>query len=254
MLVYFRYERGFMNIKNNLKIISFFILAIFFVILFVLCIDVSDKSSLEKYSNDVPRIGEKLWTYNIKNHAWRNYSQQDYELDTNKEIILKIQQNQQNSEVTAYNIITDASDISVSDLFLSEGSREFLFGTKLYSYFPRTFEYFEIIFNGFNFTLRKLSTDEIAKLFNDYQIIKLSDFKNYKLDIKYTKDKQKYIILNDSNKNFNMYYIIPAKQDGIKIENFSNQFKVLTSGKIQLQRIEGCTKSYPCYEINFVKE
>lgn len=239
---------------KSFKIILLAALALFFAILFTIGIDVSDKTPPEQISTQVPRIGQKLWTYNIKNRQWRNYNKKDYSLDKNNEIILQIQQDTQNPEVTSYNLISDNPDISVSDLFLGEGSKEFLYEEKLYSYFPRTFEYFEVVFNGFNFALRKLDQANIINIFKNYQVIELSEFKDQKLNLKYDKENSNYIILNDLGESFYMYYITSDDNSKIKIDEYSNQFKVLEPIKVTLQRIDGCTKSYPCYEINFMNE
>ena len=173
-------------VRGSMKKIKYIILALiafFFVILFALSIDVSDKTNSNEISTQVPRIGQNLWVYNINSRNWRNYVKKDYRLDKNTEIVLQIKQDPQNPNVTSYHLITENPDISTADLFISEGSIEFLLENKLYTYFPRTFEYFEVVFNGFNFVLRRLETSDILGLFSNYQIIKLSDFKNKSLNI-----------------------------------------------------------------------
>ena len=239
---------------KKFKIIILAIIAILIVILFTIGIDVSDKNTSKNMSQKVPRIGQKLWTYNIENRQWKSYSKQDYLSDKNNVIILQIKQDSQNPDVTAYDLITDNSEISNADLFIADGSIEFLNGNKLYTYFPRTFEYFEIVFNGFNFVMRRLETNDILNLFKDYKIIKLSDFANRKLDLKYSKEKSNYIIMNDIGESFYRYYITADDNNKIQIDEFSNQFSIKEPVKIKLQRFEGCTKSYPCYEINFMNE
>ncbi len=36
----------------------------------------------------------------------------------------------------------------------------------------------------------------------------------------------------------------------MEIDRFSNQFKVSEKVEIRIQRLEGCSKAYPCYDIN----
>ncbi|MBR1461149.1 hypothetical protein IJ596_05910 [bacterium] len=239
---------------KNFKIIIFALLALIFILLFIFGVDVSDKTSSKNMSDKVPRIGQNLWVYNIQQHQWHNYLKHDYEIDKNNEIILRIKQDSQNPDVTAYDLVTENEDVTSKNLFISEGSIEFIVGNKLYTYHPRTFEYFEIVFNGFNFVMRRLETNAITKLFPDYKIIKLSDFNNRKLDINISKDKQNYIIINDIGESFYRYYITTDDINKIEINQFSNQFSFNEPLKIKLQRFEGCTKSYPCYEINFMNE
>ena len=59
------------------------------------------------------------------------------------------------------------------------------------------------------------------------------------------------MIFNDSRDDFYKYYIIPNESKKMEIGEFSNQFKVKDKVEIKLQRLEGCSKNYPCYEIKF---
>ena len=237
--------------NDNLKMIIFALIAFFFVVLFAFCIDVSDKS--DKNISKIPHIGQKLWMYNINQRIWYDYKKSDYELNKNGYIVLQLQQDQQLPDVTSYNILSTNSQISYSPLFLSEGSSEFIINKKLFTFYPRYFEISEVLFNGYNFVLNKLDADKISKIFNGYSIIRLSDFKNHNLKLKFSKRSNKYIIINDLGANFYMYYIVPNDNKKMQIGELSNQFVVYDEVDIRLQRLEGCTKIYPCYEINIVK-
>ncbi len=58
------------------------------------------------------------------------------------------------------------------------------------------------------------------------------------------------MVINDGNINFYKYYIIPNDSKKMEIDRFSNQFKVSEKVEIRIQRLEGCSKAYPCYDIN----
>jgi len=118
-----------------------------------------------------------------------------------------------------------------------------------YSYFPKTFEYYEIAFNGVKFVPRKLTLDEIKKVFNGVNIIKVSELQKGTLNLSYSPKSNKYLILNDTNEDFYKYYIVPNDSKKLEIGKFSNQFKISDDVDIKIQRLEGCSKSYPCYEI-----
>ena len=119
----------------------------------------------------------------------------------------------------------------------------------LYSYFPKVFEIYKVSFNGINFVTGKLTIDEIKKLFKDNTVIKVSDLKKGDMNLKFSKNN-KYIIINDTDDTFYKYYIIPNDSKKMQIEDFSNQFKVFAPVEITLQRIEGCSKAFPCYNIH----
>ena len=242
-----------MSLKEKFKITALTIIAFLFIALFAVCIDVSDKRQTNNNEFEVPRIGQKLWMYHMNNRSWSNYKKSDYELNKKGYIVLQLQQDQEAPDITSYHLIANNSQVSHAPLFLSEGSKEFLKKNKLYSFYPRSFEISEILFNGFSFTLNKQTPKDVFNLFPGYQIIKISDFKNYSLKLKYSKANNKYIILNDVGDSFYMYYLVPNNNKKMQIGEFSNQFSVFGTVDIRLQRLEGCTRTYPCYEINIMK-
>lgn len=242
-----------MNLKEGTKAVVFTLFALLFVVLFALCIDVSDKQQISATDAEVPRIGTKLWMYNMNNRSWHNFKKTDYEMNKKGYIVLQVQQDPEMPDINSYHIRTENAQVSSSPLFLGEGSKEFLVGNKLYTFYPRSFEFSEVIFNGFNFTLNKLKPEIVSKLFKGYQIISISEFKNYNLKLKYSKFNNKYIILNDVGDNFYMYYVVPNNYKKMQLGEFANQFVVNGAVDIRLQRLEGCSKAYPCYEINIVK-
>lgn len=233
----------------NKKYIIGSIIALFCIALFSYSIYFSDKKSEEQTNSMIPRIGQRVWTYNMNTHVWQKYDKHD-EDDSKEDIILQVQEPVGNGGYTSYHLLTGNAQVPKEDVWMGEGSEEFLVGNKLYSYFPKTFEFYEVIFNGVKFVPRKLSLDEIKQIFKGYEIIKMSALKNNSINIDYSKRNNKFIVLNDIGGDFYKYYIIPNDSKKMEIDRFSNQFKVYDKVQIRLQRIEGCSKSYPCYEIN----
>lgn len=225
-------------------------IAILFVIIFIVNLLFGTDTSDEKRISDInsPRMGQKLWTYNMNKYEWRKYNEHDQD-DSKAEIILQYQGIELGNGYTSYKLLTGNYQVPKEDVWVGEGSQEFLEGKNLYSYFPSTFEYNEVIFNGVNFVTKKLSFDEVSKLFNKYQIIKLSEVQKGEYTISRSKNNDKFILLNDGDKDFYKYYIVPNDSKKLKIDKFSNRFVVSDDVDIKIQRLEGCTKAYPCYEI-----
>lgn len=209
----------------------------------------SDKRSEEKAKSMMPRIGQKLWTYNMNKHQWRAYDKNDDE-ESKEEIILQVQEPVGNGGYTSYHMLTGNAQVPKEDVWIGEGSEEFINNKKLYSYYPKTFEYYEIIFNGVKFVPRKLKEKEILSIFKGYEPIKVSELKKGTVKVKLSKFHDKFVVLNDGDSNFYKYYIVPNDSKNMSIETFSNQFKASDKVDIKIQRLEGCSKAYPCYSIN----
>ncbi|MBD5401404.1 hypothetical protein HDR58_01190 [bacterium] len=208
----------------------------------------SDKKSAEKIKSSIPRIGQKLWTYNMNGHVWRDYNENDNDA-SKEEIILQVQEPVGNGGYTSYHLLTGNSQVPKEDVWIGEGSQEFLIGKTLYSYYPKSFEFYEIVFNGVKFVPRKLSEKEIKTILNNYQIIRVSTLHKGTYSVKYSKNNNKFVILNDVGEDFYKYYIVPNESKKMEIDKFSNSFKVYDKVDIKIQRLEGCSKAYPCYEI-----
>lgn len=211
----------------------------------------SDEAQEKKEREMLPtKIGQKVWTYNMNKYQWREYQKTDDEQSKN-EIILQVQAPEGNGGYTSYNLITGNAQVPKEDVWVGEGSQEFLKGKKLYSYYPRTFEYYEIIFNGVKFVPRKLSKDEIKTILKGYDFIYVSDLKKSTVSIPYSKRHNKFAVINDIGDNFYKYYIVPNDSKKMEIGDFSDQFILKDNNiNIKLQRLEGCSKAYPCFDIN----
>lgn len=211
----------------------------------------SDEAQEKKEREMLPtKIGQKVWTYNMNKYQWREYQKTDDEQSKN-EIILQVQAPEGNGGYTSYNLITGNAQVPKEDVWVGEGSQEFLKGKKLYSYYPRTFEYYEIIFNGVKFVPRKLSKDEIKTILKGYDFIYVSDLKKSTVSIPYSKRHNKFAVINDIGDNFYKYYIVPNDSKKMEIGDFSDQFILKNNNiNIKIQRLEGCSKAYPCFDIN----
>lgn len=236
-----------MNKKYIIAAIICFIIIGFLGWLIVL----SDEAQEKKEREMLPtKIGQKVWTYNMNKYQWREYQKTDDEQSKN-EIILQVQAPEGNGGYTSYNLITGNAQVPKEDVWVGEGSQEFLKGKKLYSYYPRTFEYYEIIFNGVKFVPRKLSKDEIKTILKGYDFIYVSDLKKSTVSIPYSKRHNKFTVINDIGDNFYKYYIVPNDSKKMEIGDFSDQFILKDNNiNIKLQRLEGCSKAYPCFDIN----
>lgn len=236
-----------MNKKYIIAAIICFIIIGFLGWLIVL----SDEAQEKKEREMLPtKIGQKVWTYNMNKYQWREYQKTDDEQSKN-EIILQVQAPEGNGGYTSYNLITGNAQVPKEDVWVGEGSQEFLKGKKLYSYYPKTFEYYEIIFNGVKFVPRKLSKDEIKTILKGYDFIYVSDLKKSTVSIPYSKRHNKFAVINDIGDNFYKYYIVPNGSKKMEIGDFSDQFILKNNNiNIKLQRLEGCSKAYPCFDIN----
>ena len=185
----------------------------------------------------------------MNKYEWRKYSEKDS--DTSKEeIVLQVRIPEGKGEYDGYYLLTDNAQVPKENVWIGEASQEFLRSKNLFSYFPRHYEYYEVIFNGVKFVPKKLQDEEIKSLFKGYKLIKVSELTKGILEIPYSKKENQFILINDIGDDFYKYYIIPNDSKKLQIGEFSNQFTVTDKVDIKIQRLEGCTKAYPCYDIS----
>ena len=98
----------------------------------------SDRRAEQKAKSMIPRIGQKLWTYNMNKHQWREYDKNDEE-DSKEEIILQVQEPVGNGGYTSYHLLTGNAQVPKEDVWIGEGSEEFLNNKKLYSFLSKNF-------------------------------------------------------------------------------------------------------------------
>ena len=114
------------------------IFAIIAVIIFALDIFFGSKTTETKLNTlNGPRIGQKLWTYNMNKYEWRNHNEHD-EDDSKGEIVLQYQGPEIGNGFTSYKLLTGNFQVPKEDVWVGEGSQEFLVDKNLYSYFPRS--------------------------------------------------------------------------------------------------------------------
>ena len=236
--------------SNKVRYIIGSVIALCIVAIFTLFLHYSDTQEKDINNSWMPRIGQKLWTYNMNKHAWQEYNKDLDDDDSKDTIILQVQEPEGNCGYTSYHLLTGNGQVPKEDIWVGEGSQEFLVGKKLYSYYPKTFEFYEIVFNGVIFKTRKLNKKEVQEIQKGFEIIDVSTLQKGTLNLKYSRKNNKYLVLNDSGEDFYKYYIVPNESKKMEIGQFSNQFIVKSKVSIKIQRLEGCSKAYPCYEIN----
>lgn len=236
------------EMKKNYIIGSIILLII--VVLFPWFMVYTDSKKQEQANSMIPSIGQKLWTYNMNAHSWYRYKETDSD-ESKEDIILQVQESIDNTGLTSYHLLTGNAQVPKEPVLIGEGSQEFLVGKKLYSYYPKTFEYYEVLFNGVKFVQRKLSKKEVSKLLKGYEIIDVSTLEKGTYNLKQSKLHNRFVVLNDTGDDFYKYYIVPNDSKKMELGHFSNQFRIKKSDvTIKIQRLEGCSKAYPCYEIN----
>ena len=184
----------------------------------------------------------------MNERSWHNYRTTD-EDELKDNIVLQYQESSESGGNSAYHMVTTNIQVPKEEVWLGEASREFLINGNLYSYYPKNFEFHQLKFNGVKFVAQKMTKDDLATIFPDYQIILVSDFIKNKNKYSITQMGKKYIILNDKGEAFYKYYIIPNDSKNLQLGDFSNQFEIKNSVKIRIQRLEGCSKAYPCYDL-----
>ncbi len=237
-----------MQIKKRYIFGTLFLMLI--ILFFASILGGSDIQNEAAKKSKMLRFGQKPWTFNMNKKEWRVHKDSDDDA-SKEEIVLQVQMSEGNGGYTIYHLLTGNAQIPKEDFWVGEGSQEFLKGKNLYSYFPKNFEFYEIIFNGVKFVPRKLSEEKVFELFKGYQFIRVSELKKGNNTFKFSKISNRYIVINDIGESFYKYYVVPNDSKKLQIEEFSNQFKILEGGvDVKLQRLEGCSEAYPCYDIH----
>lgn len=83
---------------------------------------------------------------------------------------------------------------------------EFLDGKELIGYNSHTLKFYKLDFNGEKIAATELTPNEVKKYFPDVEIVKISQFKNNKIELKKPWFKPKtFMLLNDTNTDFYKY-------------------------------------------------
>ena len=84
---------------------------------------------------------------------------------------------------------------------------EFLYYGKLYAYSAHLLKFFELGFNGEDFTTRELTKEEVQNMFPDVKILPVSEFdENNEITVELPAfGKRAFMILNDTDRDFYKY-------------------------------------------------
>lgn len=83
---------------------------------------------------------------------------------------------------------------------------EFFYGGKLIGYNAHQLKFYEENFDGEKFTQRELTYEEVAELFPDVELVKISDFKDNTIDLELPVFQSKtFMLLNDTDQDFYKY-------------------------------------------------
>ena len=96
------------------------------VIIFLATILFGTDTNEDKLNNlNSPRLGQKLWTYNMNKYEWHSYNQRHND-ESKEEIILQYQGTELDSGYTSYKLLTGNYQVPKEDVRMGEGSQEFL--------------------------------------------------------------------------------------------------------------------------------
>ena len=86
------------------------------VIIFLANILFSTDNNEGKLSNlNSPRLGQKLWTYNMNKYEWHKHTEQDND-ESKEEIILQYQGTELDSGYTSYKLLTGNYQVPKEDV------------------------------------------------------------------------------------------------------------------------------------------
>lgn len=118
-------------------------------------------------------------------------------------------------------------DVNKEPEFMLGSNYEFVRNGRLIAVVNQNLKFAEVINEDGKFKTKELNKREIKKLFPDTKIIKISSFKNNEIKIRKPRKVQKYILLNDTDKNFHKYSFNPPETDSPYIKGM---FKVSDKG------------------------
>ena len=126
--------------------------------------------------------------------------------------------------------------------FLTGTDYEFLHNSSLIGYSNNDLKFYEFAFDAEkNVTKREMDIIEIAELFKDYEIIKVSDFSTLTNSIKIKKPRGtlKIILINDTDNNFENY-TFTTNNSKISKYNLNGFVNIHKKGMIQFAPTDKC--------------
>lgn len=125
---------------------------------------------------------------------------------------------------------------------------EFLYKGKLIGYSNQDLKFYEFTINNEILEQRELQENEISEMFEDFRIIKISDFSTATNSLKIKKKKRhlKIILLNDTDRYFNNYAFTSnnSKYEEYELKGFLD---ITKRGMIQFSQFGDNSKDKPWF-------
>ena len=132
-----------------------------------------------------------------------------------------------------------------------EGSTyEFLDGTELIAYNAHTLKFYKLDFDGEKITAKELTVDRVQKYFPDVKIVKISQFKNNKIELtkKWFKPKS-FMLLNDTKTDFYKYQFENIKSYQLIKGMFEIPKNQIRQKPLVFSHFSSKDKMYPVFQI-----
>lgn len=151
--------------------------------------------------------------------------------------------------------ISDGSG-NYSEFYNSDGSfafttdcqYEFLHKGKLIGYSNQDLKFYDFILEDGKVNKRELSVEEVAELFPDYKIVKISDFSTNTNSLKLKKEGHnfKILVLNNTDKNF-YHYSFNSNNGKFNTYPLTGFINVTKKGMFQFSHFGDNTESTPWF-------
>lgn len=151
--------------------------------------------------------------------------------------------------------ISDGSG-NYSEFYNSDGSfafttdcqYEFLHKGKLIGYSNQDLKFYDFILEDGKVNKRELSVEEVAELFPDYKIVKISDFSTNTNSLKLKKEGHnfKILVLNNTDKNF-YHYSFSSNNGKFNTYPLTGFINVTKKGMFQFSHFGDNTESTPWF-------
>ncbi len=127
---------------------------------------------------------------------------------------------------------------------------EFLDENNLIAYNAHSLKFYKLNFNGEKITTQELTPSEIQKYFPDVELVKISEFKNNKIELKKPWFKQKtFMLVNDTKTDFYKYQFENIKSYQIIKGIFETQKNQIFPQTIIYSHFQSRDKMFPILEI-----
>ena len=129
-----------------------------------------------------------------------------------------------------------------------DSTYEFLYGGRLLGYNAHTLKFFELTFDGEKFDHRDLTKEDVQYLFQDVEILPLSQFKDNEISVELPIfRKRTFMLLNDTDGYFYKYQFEHMKR---KRTAFNNIFEVKYPRVLIYSHFKSRDEMFPILKIN----